>query len=298
MGGAAPPVEDGYAKGHNAFAGGHGAHFALRQMNPLREWAEQLTVFFLLGLVLGWIGPFGTFQDLGVGPRFAYWMTAILLIGAASAWTQQAIARGQPSAAWPLLLQVIVGALIVSVPGTFVIIAVETVFRHTPPITIATLARMYLSVTVVMLAISGPWSIIRRYQARLMPPISSGPLVAPAPEAEVERVAAPRRESPFLERIPLKLGRELLLIATEDHYLRVTTPLGHDLILYRLSDAIAELDPALGQQVHRSYWVARKAIASVERDGQRTTLVLTNGTKVPVSRTYVPALREAGWLKG
>jgi DNA-binding LytR/AlgR family response regulator len=60
--------------------------------------------------------------------------------------------------------------------------------------------------------------------------------------------------------------------------------------------AVAELDPASGQQVHRSYWVARRAVASVERDGHRTALILSNGDKVPVSRTYLPALREAGWL--
>jgi DNA-binding LytR/AlgR family response regulator len=48
--------------------------------------------------------------------------------------------------------------------------------------------------------------------------------------------------------------------------------------------------------VHRSYWVARRAAAMVERDRQRTGLVPTNGEKIPVSRTYLPALRAAGWL--
>jgi len=296
MGRAVPAVEDGYASGRTEFAGRPGAQLALREMNPLREWAEQLVVLVLLGLVFGWIGPYGTFQDLSVGPRFVYWITGFLLIGSASAWTMQAIARGQPSAAWPLPVQVIVGALIIAVPGTFVIIALETVFRHAPPITIATLARIYLSVTVVCLAIMIPWAIIRRHRAQIAQATLLEPVVRPAPAARAEPVKAPRRESPFLERIPAKLGRELLCIATEDHYLRVTTPLGHDLILFRLADAIAELDPALGQQVHRSYWVARRAVAKVERDESRTWLVLSNGTKVPVSRSHLPALREAGWL--
>lgn len=296
MGSTASLVEDGYANGRNGFAGGRAAHFALREMNPLREWGEQLAVFILLGLVLGWIGPFGTFQDLGTGPRFLYWISAILLIGSASAWTMQAIARGQPSSNWPLVVQVIVGSLIVAVPGTFVIIALETVFRHSPPITVATLARMYLSVTVVGLAISIPWSIIRRYRGQVAPAIAP-PVIAPEPAVGTAPVTTPSRESRFLERLPPKLGTELLCIATEDHYLRVTTKLGNDLILFRLSDAIAELDPRLGQQVHRSYWVARQAVSSVVR-GQRTILVLVNGAKVPVSRTFLPALREAGWLEG
>jgi DNA-binding LytR/AlgR family response regulator len=116
-----------------------------------------------------------------------------------------------------------------------------------------------------------------------------------APASDRPASAAPTG-NPFLRRIPERLGTDLLFIATEDHYLRVTTDRGSDLILFRLSDAVAELDPALGQQVHRSYWVAWGAVASVLRDGHRTVLVLTNGAKVPVSRPYARALRKSGRL--
>ena len=82
----------------------------------------------------------------------------------------------------------------------------------------------------------------------------------------------------------------------EDHYLRLHTILGSDLILLRLSDAIGELDQAIGRQVHRSHWVSRHAVAAIERNGHRTWLVLISGARIPVSRTYLPALRQAGWL--
>src|SRR6266852_6116905 len=122
----------------------------------------------------------------------------------------------------------------------------------------------------------------------------------PAEPASDRQPAAPPASAapngnPFLRRIPDRLGSDLLFIATEDHYLRVTTDRGSDLILFHLSDAVAELDPALGQQVHRSYW-AWRAVASVLRDGHRTVLVLTNGAKVPVSRPYARALRKSGRL--
>jgi DNA-binding LytR/AlgR family response regulator len=42
--------------------------------------------------------------------------------------------------------------------------------------------------------------------------------------------------------------------------------------------------------------VARHAVASVERNGHRARLVLITGATIPVSRTYLPMLREAGWL--
>jgi DNA-binding LytR/AlgR family response regulator len=44
--------------------------------------------------------------------------------------------------------------------------------------------------------------------------------------------------------------------------------------------------------------VARRAVAAVERRAHRTVLRLVNGEEIPVSRTYAPALRRAGWLEG
>lgn len=68
------------------------------------------------------------------------------------------------------------------------------------------------------------------------------------------------------------------------------------MILMRLADAARELAGAEGMQVHRSWWVARAAIAEATRANGRMTLRLTNGVDAPVSRTYAPKLREAGWV--
>jgi DNA-binding LytR/AlgR family response regulator len=42
--------------------------------------------------------------------------------------------------------------------------------------------------------------------------------------------------------------------------------------------------------------VAKDAVESVRRDGDRVTLVLKGGAEAPVSRPNVKALREAGWF--
>ncbi len=84
----------------------------------------------------------------------------------------------------------------------------------------------------------------------------------------------------------------------EDHYLRIHTALGSDLILLRLRDALGELGPGRGRQVHRSWWVAEGAIASVDRTAGRLVLVLRNGLRVPVSKTYRDQVKESGWLAG
>ena len=111
--------------------------------------------------------------------------------------------------------------------------------------------------------------------------------------------AAPAAAAPvkFLERLPLKLrGADVWAVEAEDHYLRLHTSKGQDLILLRLADAIAELDGIEGAQVHRSWWVAREAITAAKRGDGRATLTLRDGSEVPVSRTYAAALRERRWF--
>ena len=120
-------------------------------------------------------------------------------------------------------------------------------------------------------------------------------------KAALRAAAQPTAEAPpasrFLERLPPRLrGAELYAVEAEDHYLRLHTSKGSDLILLRLADAIAELDGLAGAQTHRSWWVARAAVSDARRSDGRATLVLTNGVEAPVSRSYAGALREAGWF--
>lgn len=105
--------------------------------------------------------------------------------------------------------------------------------------------------------------------------------------------AAPAR---FLDRLPPKLrGARLIAVQAEDHYLRLHTDAGSDLILMRLADALGELEGLEGAQTHRSWWVAKDAVASVARGDGRALLTLTDTLTAPVSRRYARALREAGW---
>lgn len=100
----------------------------------------------------------------------------------------------------------------------------------------------------------------------------------------------------FLERLPPHLrGSRLIAVEAEDHYLRVHSDRGSDLILMRLSDAIAELEGIEGAQTHRSWWVARDSVRGAARGDGRATLTLEGGITAPVSRRYARALREAGW---
>jgi DNA-binding LytR/AlgR family response regulator len=51
-----------------------------------------------------------------------------------------------------------------------------------------------------------------------------------------------------------------------------------------------------GARTHRSWWVARAAVKTVNRSSGKTTLLLLNDIEVPVSRGFLAELREAGWF--
>ncbi len=115
--------------------------------------------------------------------------------------------------------------------------------------------------------------------------------------AEPTIVTEQSEDNRFRARLPLPLqSARLLALAAEDHYLRVYTEVGNTMILMRLSDAIAELGGERGAQTHRSWWVARDAVAGAARGDGKAVLTLSDGTEAPVSRTYYRTLSGQGWF--
>ena len=102
----------------------------------------------------------------------------------------------------------------------------------------------------------------------------------------------------FLQKLRPELGKSLLAIEAQEHYVKVYTERGDDLILYRFGDAVNELAARGGLQVHRSYWVSQEAVTAVRPVGKSYRLTLRNGLEVPVSQSYRGALKEHGLLKG
>src|SRR5690606_3301076 len=111
--------------------------------------------------------------------------------------------------------------------------------------------------------------------------------------AAAAEAAARDHVPPFLARLdkPVALD-EVLALKSEQHYLQVIAGSRRQLVLYRLSDAVRELPPARGVQVHRSWWVAHAAMKSVSSRGRRMTLELTDGTSVPVSLPHQQLVRQ------
>jgi hypothetical protein len=92
---------------------------------------------------------------------------------------------------------------------------------------------------------------------------------------------------PLLSRLPPTIGRDIIALFAQEHYTQVHTSAGSSLVLMRFSDAMAAAEAVTtGSRVHRSYWVARSAVCGVEDEGEKMILSLSNGMRVPVSRSY------------
>ncbi len=119
-------------------------------------------------------------------------------------------------------------------------------------------------------------------------------LDAVEPRSPTPAGAVPGASPAFMERVRAERRGGLLALKADGHYLHVYTDAGSDMILYRLSDAMAEVGMDDGARVHRSWWVASRALGTARHAEH---LQLANGLEVPVSRSYRLAARERGWLK-
>ncbi|MDJ0905932.1 MAG: LytTR family DNA-binding domain-containing protein [Woeseiaceae bacterium] len=101
----------------------------------------------------------------------------------------------------------------------------------------------------------------------------------------------------FLQRTANLRAEDVLALQAEEHYVRIYSSEGSELIHCRFGKAANEMPAELGLQVHRSWWVADSAVRSAQRGSRRWQLNLVTDVAVPVSDSYVSAVRERGWLK-
>lgn len=113
------------------------------------------------------------------------------------------------------------------------------------------------------------------------------------PPAHAEEIT-PASEPDLWTRVPRGIGRDLVALTAELHYLRVRTLAGEALVLYPFGRAVADLSAmGAGLQIHRSHWVALSHVRQVDRRGQGALCQLSTGITLPVSRQHRSALLAA-----
>lgn len=264
----------------------------MREWAPIRSIPYHLPWVVGLAVVMAVTGPFGSYDRMELDIRLVYF-TAIAVL----TWLQVigcivALRQIEATDQWRVPVRMAVAGLVAALPTT-----AEIVVLHgwlVAPVPWRALPYIYpqTAFIAVIISILIGLSVERRLHAEADAERARVAATPSSAQSSIEPALTPD----FFRRVPPALGRDLLALEMEDHYLRIHTALGSDLILLRLRDALAELGPTRGRQVHRSWWVAEGAVASVERDPRRPILVLRNGLSVPVSRTFRGQVKEAGWL--
>lgn len=265
----------------------------MRESPYIRSLPYQLLPVIGVAVLLAVLGPFGTYERMDLAQRLAHfgiigilsWIQVVLL----AAW----FGTIEPIDRWPVAGRMTLVGLLAAVPSTFEIIAVHSWLVRPIPLSLA--PKLYPENAFLTVVVSVIIGLFVEQRLRAKADAERERVAALPPPVPVSGQPAPALPD-FFRRIPPALGRDLLALEMEDHYLRIHTALGSDLVLMRLRDALTELPRERGRQVHRSWWVAEGAVASVDRTAGRLALKLRNGVIVPVSKTYRDSVKEAGWL--
>jgi len=246
---------------------------ALREIRAEFSKKPVLFAVFGVGLILGLSGPFGTIDAMNTMVRIAYWVAIAVGTYAIGVGVGASLTRllHHKSRVFRIAVSSIVTGLVISL----FLLAFNWAFVGRIPISFWDICRFLAEVILITSIINIGIDLAR----------------ADGADKVVETGGAP-----ILERLPIEKRGALVCLSVSDHYVDVSTNKGQEMILMRLTDAIKEVGAIEGLQVHRSHWVALDQVKSVERAGDGATLSMTTGQIIPVSRSKMPDIREAGLL--
>ena len=237
--------------------------------------ALDLALLAAAGLVMAELGPYRTL-DAPELLRTGYWLVAVIAGGLAGI-AADALIGPRVRSFWA---RIAVVSLAITPPVTVFIYALNAVMLGLPrrPWLIPELAWQVLVVMLLIMTLRAlVWRRVVETRTIVVPPL---------PEAERcfrLRLSAKRRAA------------RLIAIEAEDHYVRVHTDAGSELLAMRFADAVGELAQAHGHRLHRSWWAAADAIEAVKWKRGSGEARLAGGLAAPVSRACAAALKQAGW---
>jgi hypothetical protein len=137
-------------------------------------------------------------------------------------------------------------------------------------------------VTLTWIAINAPRILQLNFQS---PIIIENKKIGPEHEKKI---------NPYiLSLIPHALGRDIIYLMSELHYLRIVTTQGETLQLYNLQNAIDELkDLYDGLQTHRSYWVNKAHVEKIIGKASDRKILTKQGHLIPISRRQYTAVKS------
>lgn len=243
------------------------------------RWLRTALIVTTAGLCLGLLAPFGSYLNSGLGWRLIYWcgsgwLGLILLLGARHVW--QRLAATHKWWRWPILAALLVVVTVIQAAATR--LAAYAIWpelqRHGPGWGV-----WFLQTGMIETVWFAALSMLHRQLTHDVPTTDTAP----------EPTERPARTS--------QLGKDIVALQMEDHYVRIHTSTGSWLAHMTLTEAIAATEPLDGLKTHRSWWVAHHAVERIEGTPRAMRLYLQGGVTAPVARGAVTLLRDAGWLE-
>lgn len=225
------------------------------------------------GVILGILGPFGTDEVLRFVPRVLYWTSQAVVTFVLGCIGIAYGAQLAENLRWRPVVGLVLGSVVATLL-VFSFVNLQDLLIFGPHRNAIEHQMLALNIFAICMVLG--WGGMMLSEDDAAPPATvSGPTI--------------------LSRLPFDKRGDLVSISVSDHYVDVTTTKGTEMLLMRLSDAIRETGTAAGLQIHRSHWTALHHIAELRRIDGKTHAVLSDGRALPVSRTYLPRLKEAGF---
>jgi hypothetical protein len=252
-------------------------YFALREVRRHFSSPRVLGALFGISVILGMAGPFGTGAFMRTGPLVVYWIIIAYTTYAAGSFVAAWSAHYCRAHKLNQTMSILITSLGTGIAAVLIVVLVNWAALGLPPTAPGYLGTLTLTtfVTATIIAVLLFFSGLT--------------------DAEQD-TPAPAQTPRLLERLPFDKRGALISLSVSDHYVEVTTTRGQDLLLMRLGDAIKDCDGVAGMQVHRSHWIALDQVQAVRRAGDRAIVTMRDGRDIPVSRSYVPAVKDTGLL--
>lgn len=228
-------------------------------------------------------GPYFTLERMSFAERLVYWGITIIM----SALIMTAISIFAYRTTEMRNLRADLVAVVAGLVGTFPVVATVylaeaiTIGQGQGPFDWSGLLRiaLYVAPSVIGVTLIVNLVIASRHSDQST---SASPISAP-----------PQPMSQLQRKLPHHLGRTIVCVQAQDHYIEVTTPIGSATVLMRLSDAVADLAGFDGVQIHRSWWINLAHVTETVRGSNGPEVVLSTGNRVTVGRSYRAAFAKA-----
>lgn len=241
-----------------------------------RFWGVFVAILALFILV----GPFSTYERMGLVERALYWSTTMV-----GAWLIALVTISVVIALFveryrrPFVLTV-AGAALAGIPiAAWLSMSIAWFY---PPDTTPGFPQML----VYGIPMSALFGVLVGFTL-------PDPVMAGHEPMDGKSKRAP--DNALTDRLPPDIRAPVKRMSMQDHYIEVTTERGAALVLMRMADAATALE-GHGLQIHRSHWVSFAHAKGAKREGGQWLVVMDDGAELPVSRSFQKLAKEAGLL--